>query len=36
MAHFLPDESFLHRTGIAVRKKETLFPTMPDDIPFTA
>jgi hypothetical protein len=36
MVSFLADESFLHRTGIAKRKKETLFPAPADDVPVTA
>ena len=33
MVNILPDVSFLHRTGIAMRKKETLFPARPDNVP---
>jgi hypothetical protein len=32
MAHFLPDESFLHRTGIVHPEKGTLFPALVDDV----
>jgi hypothetical protein len=32
MANFLPDESFLHRTGIVRPKKETLLPALADNV----